>query len=69
MQYFQVLNPIDRFSIICSVFFMALLTCYLLFGLFFIGFKANDLALVKRSNVQERLLERTETLHAVLNER
>ena len=48
---------------------MALLIGYLVFGFYFIGFKANDLALVKRSKVQERLLERTETLHTVMQAR
>ena len=52
--YFEELNGIDRFSMVCSVTFMALLTSYLFFGLYFFAFKAGDFVMVKRAKELER---------------
>ena len=45
---------------------MALVISYLLFGLYFVAFKAGDLVIVKRAQNLERQLDQTETLHKSL---
>jgi len=53
----------DQVSIGCAYFFLALLVCYLLFGLYFSCCKARDLAIYNRAEAEERNLERCFFLH------
>jgi len=64
--YWGISDAPDRVSIMTAFFFLALLAGYLAFILYFSCFKASDLVIKSRSEIEEENLERCEFLHESL---
>ena len=63
VQYYEYWTEADHVSIITAFFFAFLLLCYLVFVLFFVCCKTQNLALLNRVEVEERNLNRCKELH------
>ena len=66
LKHWDKFNRSDHVSIVIGLIYFAILVGYLLFGFYFVFFKSGKLALKKRSEIEERNLERCEFIHESL---
>lgn len=66
VEFWDLITPPDRLSLVICLITIMLLCCYLVFGFYFFFFRVGDLVLKQREKIEEKNVERCEFIHESL---